>query len=394
MRIFILDSAYWGSVRDSKLDSHPSQKALEEGSAGLLLQGVSGHPLSNLLRERGHTVSHVVANARRMQLHNNHLEKSDLLGKFPWKYWQAISRTPVIGAHLYESFSMSRIFLRQIREFRPDIVYVLNPNLLTERLCRLLVRDGIKLVGQIASPLPPMKYFKHYTLMVSALPSQVLQFQKFGLMSNHLPLAIDEKLVPGEVLSFADRPIDISFVGSFGRHHKKSLPLVKAVAKAFPQFKIYTFSSLATLRRLGLDSHFAGKVWGKEMLDVYSKSKVVLNRHIDMAQGFAANFRMFEATGAGAVLLTEAAPNLRQLFEPNREVLTYSNPLEAIDRISQALNSPARSEEIAMSGRARLMSDHVLSARVCELEKMLFEVLNSESLAQQSVRGKGLKNVE
>ena len=394
MRIFILDSAYWELIRDSKLNSNPYRKGVKTGSADLLLQGVSGNPLAELLRQRGHSVDHVVANARGLQLGNFQTEKADLLGEIPWKYWQTISRVPVFGARLYESSRMSKTFMAQIREFRPDLLYVLNPNLLTERLCKSLAREGIKLVGQIASPLPPMRYFKTYALMVSALPSQVLQFKKFGLRSNHLPLAIDEKLVPTEVLRFADRPIDISFVGSFGRHHKKSLTLVKAVAEAFPQFKIYTFSSLATLRRLGLDSHLAGKVWGKGMFDIYSKSKVVLNRHIDMAQGFAVNFRMFEATAAGAVLLTEAAPNLGQLFEPNKEVLSYSNPQEAIEQISQALNSPARSEQIAIAGRARLKSEHVLSVRVGELEKMLLEVLNSESFAEPPVRVKGSKFVE
>ena len=43
-----------------------------------------------------------------------------------------------------------------------------------------------------------------------------------------------------------------------------------------------------------------------------------LNRHIDVAEGYANNMRLFEATGVGALLLTEAAPNLADLFEPGR----------------------------------------------------------------------------
>lgn len=394
MRIFILDSAYWDLIRDSKLNSKSCQNSLEADFSDLLFQGVSGYALSKLLSQRGHMVRHVVANARGLQLQNSKSNKAELLGETPWKYWQAISRAPLIGAHLHESSRMSRTFMSQIREFHPDLVYVLNPNLLTERLCRSLVREGIKLVGQIASPLPPMRYFKHYDLMVSALPSQVSQFQKFGLRSNHLPLAIDEKLVPSVVLEFDDRPIDISFVGSFGRHHRKTLPLVKAVARAFPQLRIYTFSSLEKLRRLGLDSHFAGKVWGKGMFDVYSKSKVVLNRHIDMAEGFAVNYRMFEATAAGAILLTESAPNLSELFEPNAEVLTYSDPLEAIERISSALGSSARSKEISIAGRTRLMTDHLLSVRVGELEKMLLEVMNLADSDGPPNEVKGATNAE
>lgn len=376
MRIFILDSAYWQLIRDSATNSSALDGSPEAQSVNPILQGVSGFALSVLLSQRGHFVLHVVANAKEMQFPSAESSQAKSPRGLLWRYWQAISRAPLIGGYLYESSRMSRRFMSQIREFRPDLVYVLNPNLLTERLSRSLVRKGIKLVGQIASPLPPMRYFKHYDLMVSALPRQVLQFQEFGLRSNYLPLAIDEKLVPSVVLDFDDRPIDISFVGSFGRHHRKTLPLVKAVARAFPQLRIYTFSRLEKLRRLGLDSHFAGKVWGKGMFDVYAKSKVVLNRHIDMAEGFAVNFRMFEATAAGAILLTESAPNLSKLFEPNAEVLTYSDPLEAIEQISTALGSPARSRKISIAGRTRLMRNHLLSVRVGELERMLLEVLN------------------
>jgi len=268
--------------------------------------------------------------------------------------------------------------MRQIVEYQPDIVYVLNPNLLTPRLCEVLARGNFKLVGQIASPLPPMSYFKNYSLMISSLPSQVLRFSEYGIPSQYLPLAIDDELVPADVLDIEDRPIDISFVGSFGRHHKSSLPTVQAIARAFPQLRIYTYSSFTRLKKLGLGSQYAGKAWGSGTYDVYANSKLVLNRHVDISQGYAVNLRMYEATAAGAVLLTEAATNLWDLFEPDYEVLSYANIEEAINQISKVLQSHSFARKVATAGRARLKSHHVLSARAAELEEILVEVLGSK----------------
>ena len=384
VKIFILDTAYRQLIHESEVASRNPKGSAKSSFAASLLQGVSGAALAKVLRRQGHDVQHVVANARDFQLYSSDLERVGLFGKFKWRYWQAISRVPLIGRAVYESSQLAKTFMRQIVEYQPDIIYVLNPNLLTPRLCAVLAKDNFKLVGQIASPLPPLSYFKHYSLMISALPSQVRRLDDYGVPSKYLPLAIDDDLVPANVLDLEERPIDISFVGSFGRHHKRSLPLVQAIAGAFPQLRIYTHSGSARLKKLGLGSQYAGKAWGVRTYEVYANSKIVLNRHVDIAKGYAVNLRMYEATAAGAVLLTEAASNLGDLFEPNYEVLAYANVEEAVHQISKVLQSHSFARKVATAGRARLKSHHVLSARAAELEEILVEVLGSRDTKRRT----------
>ena len=45
----------------------------------------------------------------------------------------------------------------------------------------------------------------------------------------------------------------------------------------------------------------------------------------DIAKNETANMRIFEATGCGSLLLTEQRDNLCDFFEPEREVVTFSN---------------------------------------------------------------------
>jgi spore maturation protein CgeB len=41
--------------------------------------------------------------------------------------------------------------------------------------------------------------------------------------------------------------------------------------------------------------------------------------------------RLYEATGAGALLLTDDGTNLPELFEPGREVVVYSDAEDLVD---------------------------------------------------------------
>ena len=66
-------------------------------------------------------------------------------------------------------------------------------------------------------------------------------------------------------------------------------------------------------------------------------SKIALNRHIDVAGDYANNMRLYEATGVGSLLLTDAKQNLGELFDVGREVVTYRNADELVDAIEHYL---------------------------------------------------------
>ena len=65
------------------------------------------------------------------------------------------------------------------------------------------------------------------------------------------------------------------------------------------------------------------------MYRVLARSKIALNRHIDVAEDHANNMRLYEATGVGTFLITDAKRNLSELFEPGEEVVTYADERRA-----------------------------------------------------------------
>jgi spore maturation protein CgeB len=103
------------------------------------------------------------------------------------------------------------------------------------------------------------------------------------------------------------------------------------------------------------------------MYKIYGRSKITLNRHGAIASNFAANMRLFEATGMGACLLTESRPNLIDLFEPSTEVVTYDDLADLQTKLELVLRSESLRQGIAEAGQRRCVKQHSYSARIKEI---------------------------
>ena len=101
------------------------------------------------------------------------------------------------------------------------------------------------------------------------------------------------------------------------------------------------------------------------MYRVLARARIVVNRHGPVAKGYANNMRLFEATGTGAMLVTEAAPNLSEYFEVGREVVTYDGPDDLMDKLSHYLEHDDERRAIAAAGQARTLRDHTYARGDC-----------------------------
>ena len=100
------------------------------------------------------------------------------------------------------------------------------------------------------------------------------------------------------------------------------------------------------------------------MFEIFAKSKIVVNRHGEIAKGHATNMRMYESTGMGALLITDATKNLEELFKVNEEVVTYEDPDDAAEQIVKLLSNQSEMQRIAMQGQKRTHTQHTYAQRV------------------------------
>jgi hypothetical protein len=371
MRVAFVQTAYWPQVVKAGLDARNSRNS----SSGLELRefeifGISANYIPSF-RDLDHECLGLVFNSRSSRFETLDKVRKALDLKTSWRFWQHLSRIPMIGVALHEFSNPVQALRLELQEFSPDIVFFLNVNLVTPGLASWIKAQGWFLAGQHASPLPPKGWLTHFDYLVSALPWQVDFFRNLGVVTDNLALGIPRDFVVEDSLDFSERSIDISFIGSVGRHHRNSTELLRRVGAEFPGLRIFTTASPRKLRALGLGPFYAGEAFGKDAMNVYRNSKVVLNRHIAMARGFAVNFRMFEATASGAVLVTERAPNLNDFFVEGEEALAYSSIDEACDQIHQVLSDAEAGRRISVAGHLKTRHHHTFELRAVELESKM-----------------------
>ncbi len=81
--------------------------------------------------------------------------------------------------------------------------------------------------------------------------------------------------------------------------------------------------------------------------------------------------RLFEATGVGTCLLTSFRPNLPNLFEIDREIVTYSSPDECAEKARWLLENPEDRERIARAGQQRTLRDYTFEKRADLMDELI-----------------------
>ena len=77
--------------------------------------------------------------------------------------------------------------------------------------------------------------------------------------------------------------------------------------------------------------------------------------------------RLYEATGMGSLLLTDHKDNLNEIFEIDKEIVTYKSKEEASDKAFYYLRNPDQLKKIALAGQKRTLKDHTYEKRMEEL---------------------------
>ena len=107
-------------------------------------------------------------------------------------------------------------------------------------------------------------------------------------------------------------------------------------------------------------------VMGLDMYSILTKSRITFNKHTDYIDNEVGNMRLFETTGVGTCLLTDTGNNMPDLFEEDKEVVTYRTVDEAIEKAKYLIDHEDVREEIGKAGQERTLKDHTVFSR-CQL---------------------------
>jgi hypothetical protein len=257
------------------------------------------------------------------------------------------------------------------------VVYLQDLGFFRPRELDRIRRDGVLVAGQIASAAPPDKVLAAYDAVFTSFPHYVERLAALGVHAEYLPIAFDERVLdrlrergvdpsPG-----ARRPHDVSIVGGLDpATHRNRIDLLERVAPRLG-VSVWGYGADALPEHSPVRAGYQGEAWGLDMYEVLARSKIVINVHEDVAGGNVNNMRLFEATGAGALLITDEGANLAELFEPGREVVTFTDADDLVAKARHHLGHEQERVAIAAAGQERTLRDHGYRGRIEDLAERL-----------------------
>ena len=260
------------------------------------------------------------------------------------------------------------IVFEQIRITCPQVLYLQDLSMGTQEFLAEVRPHVDLIVGQIASPLPPQAHLDGFDILISSFPHFVDAFRQQDRTAYYQPLAFDPRIL--QRVGAAPREFPLTFVGGLSPAHRERQELLAKLGTSLP-LHCWGYGT-KTLAPCGVDAaRLHGDVWGVDMFTVLARSRITLNHHIDVAKSNANNMRLFEATGCGALLVTDYKDNLADLFEIGSELVTYRSAEECEDLIAYYLAHPEEGSAIAKRGQARTLRDHTYATRMEQTAEIL-----------------------
>ena len=366
LRVLVVDTYYPAFLADH-YEARPGleeRSYVEQRNALLARRFGTSDVYSHELRKLGHESAEVIVNCEPLQTTWARERGRERLIR------ALNSLLPGRPGSIARRLALRAIALAQIEEFDPGIVYLQDLWFFGARDLDALRRRNRAIVGQIASGVPPARVLKRYDLLLSSFPHFVHDFRRRGLTSEYFKIAFDERLLE-QIDSGIERRYALTFVGGLdpGVHHARTRLLGRLAGEV--ELTVWGYGAAALSPNSPIRASYRGEAWGLEMYRVLAQSRITLNRHIDLANGYANNMRLYEATGMGALLMTEAAPNLQELFDPGSEVVAYRDDDDLVEQIRHLLERDDERDAIAAAGRARTLNEHTYERRIEELVGIL-----------------------
>jgi hypothetical protein len=319
-----------------------------------------------------------------------------------------------------------RLLLEQLKFYRPEILFIQDSANFSAAFIQKITEEvrSIKvMIGHCCAPYnnENIRAFRQFDMILSCSEKFLEDFKQLNIRSYLFPHAVESSLVASQ--EEIPEPVnEIIFIGSLlqrNEFHKQrisyleeilrnQLPLrmyghleadtgiglrtkqaayllVKLLASMHVEslYQVKSFQKIGQLTEMPHKSKYSSiilknfknqSLFGKEMLGKIAEYAIGFNLHGEVAGDYAANVRMFEVTGAGSLLVTDHKKNIASLYEPDREILTYRNIEECIEKLQWSLSHPVEARAIARAGRNRALRDHSVEKRV----DLLHEIIRKE----------------
>ena len=268
--------------------------------------------------------------------------------------------------------SLENILLSQIESHRTEVFYNLDPMRYGSDFVRKLPGCVRRSFAWRAAPSPGADFSAYHGVLCN-FPGILKGYRQQGWRAAYFSPAHDTVMDSYAIRQ--SRPVDVLFVGGYTRHHRRRAELLEAVASLPGEFRVDLHLDKSRMTRLAesplglllpigkhrqpakIRATAKKPVFGRDLYEALSRAKIVLNCAIDMAGADRGNMRCFEAMGCGALMVSDDG-NYPKGIVDGESMVTYHNPVEALERIRALLKDGAGRQRLAQNGHSLMSTNY------------------------------------
>ena len=256
-----------------------------------------------------------------------------------------------------------RHLVRAVQRIRPDVLLTMDRGLhrsVIQAARQQGARSALWFPDHVATMARHDMFLNGYDMIYLKNPVLVQNLQSiYGLPVRYMPEACNSTWHRSTVEYGTDATIVMA-----GNIHPTRALLIKRLLGAGLPVRLYGGPVADWVQTPELAAAHTGQYLARaQKADVFRRARVVLN-NLHPAEYAGANCRLFEACGSGGLVLTEIRPGLTDLFQPGRELDTFTSFDELREKLEWYLADPEHGRLIADGGAKRAQSEHTYEHRL------------------------------
>lgn len=278
---------------------------------------------------------------------------------------------------LAKTASLEDILLAQIEHHRSDVFYNLDPMRYGDSFLKKLPGSVKRTIAWRAAPSAGGQFLNH-DVIVNNFPSLLDGYRTHGATAEYLFPAHDPEM--DFYADRIDRPVDVLFVGTYSRHHRTRAVMLEAIASLRERMTVVMHLDTSRYTRLAetplgwfgplrkdrrshdIRAVARPPVFGRDLLNAISRSKIVVNGAIDIAGRDRGNMRIWEALGCGTTLVSDSG-NYPDGIEEGRHYVGYDDANQVPALLLTLVDDAKRRQTLADEGRAMIRSHYSKDAQ-------------------------------
>ena len=326
-----------------------------------------GNSYLNAFKDHGYSVEQILPHSEPIQskwAEENGLQYShfSVNKKIRW-LWMKLRYRNILQLKLDE------IVTEQIQVYRPKVLWIFSGVAVTSQNLEKWRKYVGKIVLWWSCNIKTHYPYQGFDLILSCIPNLVEYLNNNNIKTELVAHAFNPEILKN-VQPSSNKKKKVVFAGSLSLGHAERIHFLNKLSERinidFYGKGVEFLPEISQLRR-----NYLGEVWGKDLYSIFAKYLMAIHLNIGIAGTSFSAKRLFEAGGMGSCVITEHPESKQNIFEIGREIITFKDFNDCVNKIKYFLETPEEAIRIGLNAQKRVLKDHNYHIRVGQIINLM-----------------------